>query len=175
MVDSLFFYCFAGIAILGAVLLVALRNPIHSAVCLIITLLGTAGIFLQLHAEFLFIAYIILFVGGVVLLFIFVILLLPIDAAVKKTRLSTQKWVSFAVVLALGTQIAAMFWASRRIPGQGLFVRGFVSADQLPPNSEAIAKALFDGYLLPFEIAAVLLVVAIIGVVLMAKKRIEPR
>ena len=175
MLDSLLFYFFAGLAIIGAILLVALRNPIHSAVCLILTLLATAGIFLQLHAEFLFIAQIILYVGGLVLLFIFVILLLPLDPAVKKTKFSAQKWISFAVVLALGAQIAAMFWASRRIPGQGLFVRGSVPADQLPPNSEALAQTLFGSYLLPFEITAVLLVVAIIGAVLMAKKRIAPQ
>jgi NADH-quinone oxidoreductase subunit J len=93
MLDSLLFYFFAGLAIIGAILLVALRNPIHSAVCLILTLLATAGIFLQLHAEFLFIAQIILYVGGLVLLFIFVILLLPLFCGCAGARRSNRRHV----------------------------------------------------------------------------------
>jgi NADH-quinone oxidoreductase subunit J len=64
-----------------------------------------------------------------------------------------------------------MFWSSGKMPGQGLPVLAAAPADRLPPNSEAVAQSLFSTYLLPFEIASVLLLVAMIGAVVMAKKR----
>jgi len=73
MLDKVLFYFFAGIAVASAALMVTRRNAVHSAIFLIATLLATAGIFLQLRAEFLFIVQIILYVGGIMVLFIFVI------------------------------------------------------------------------------------------------------
>ena len=174
MLDSVIFYFFAGVAVLSSALMVTRRNAIHSAVFLITTLLATAGIFLQLRAEFLFIAQIILYVSGIMVLFVFVIMLVRLDVALHQIQFSKQKWVSLVVALALFAQIAVMFWASRRIPGEGLLIREAAPADQLPPNSEAVARSLFGTYLLPFEITSVLLLVAMVGAVVMAKKRTEP-
>lgn len=175
MLDSIFFYFFAGVAITSAALLVTRRNPIHSVIFLVTTLLATAGIFLQLHAEFLFITQIILYAGCVGTLFLFVIVLLRLDVQMPSIKFSKQKWISLTVVLALGIQVAAILLASRRIPGQGLFVRGAAPADKLPPNSEALAQSLFSSYLLPFEILGVLLLVVMIGAVVMANKRTKPQ
>lgn len=172
MLDSILFYTFAGIAVLCAALMVTRRNAIHSAVFLIATLLATAGIFLTLRAEFLFVAQIILYVGGIMVLFVFVIMLVRLDLAIHRVRFSLQKWVSLLVGLALFTQIGVMFWISRHIPGEGLLIRESASPDK--PNSEALAHSLFGAYLLPFEIASVLLLVAMVGAVVMAKKRTEP-
>ena len=174
MLDSVIFYFFAGIAVLSAALMVTRRNAIHSAVFLITTLLATAGIFLSLRAEFLFIAQIILYVGGIMVLFVFVIMLVRLDVALHQVQFSKQKWVSLMVALALFAQIGVMFWVSRHIPGEGLLIRESAPADKLPPNSEALAHSLFGTYLLPFEIASVLLLVAMVGAVVMAKKRTEP-
>lgn len=175
MLDSIIFYFFAGIAILSAAMMVTRRNAIHSAVFLITALLATAGIFLQLRAEFLFVAQIILYVGGIMVLFVFVIMLVRLDVALHQVQFSKQKWVSLLVTVALGLQVGAMFWAIRKMPGQGLLVRMPAPADKLPPNSEELAKSLFSSYLLPFEIASVLLLVAMVGAVVMAKKRGEPQ
>ncbi len=171
MLDSLIFYTFAGIAVISAALMVTRRNAIHSAVFLITTLLATAGLFLQLRAEFLFIAQIILYVGGIMVLFIFVIMLVRLDVALHQVRFGRQRLVSIVVAAALAVQVAVMLWSARNLPGDGLFVRGAAPADKLPPNSEALAKSLFSTYLLPFEIASVLLLVAMVGAVVMAKKR----
>jgi NADH:ubiquinone oxidoreductase subunit 6 (subunit J) len=73
--------------------------------------------------------------------------------------------------LALAGQVGLMFWSSGKMPGQGLPTSAAVAASSLPPNSEELAKSLFSSYLLPFEIASVLLLVAMIGAVVMAKKR----
>lgn len=174
MLDSIIFYFFAGVAILSAAMMVTRRNAIHSAVYLITALLATAGIFLQLRAEFMFIAQIILYVGGIMVLFVFVIMLVRLDVALHQIQFSKQKWVSLLVTIALGAQVGVMLWATRKIPGQGLFVREAAPAAKLEPNSELLARSLFDSYLLPFEIVSVLLLVAMVGAVVMAKRRSEP-
>ena len=171
MLDKVLFYLFAGIAVASAALMVTRRNAVHSAIFLIATLLATAGIFLQLRAEFLFIVQIILYVGGIMVLFIFVIMLVNLDVALHQIKFARQKWVALIVTLALTTQVGVMFWTTGKMPGQGFPILTATPANRLPPNAEAVAKSLFSSYLLPFEIASVLLLVAMIGAVVMAKKR----
>jgi NADH-quinone oxidoreductase subunit J len=170
MLDSIIFYFFAGVAILSAALMVTRRNAIHSAVFLITTLLATAGIFLQLRAEFLFIAQVILYVGGIMVLFVFVIMLVRLDVPLHHITFRFQKWVALFVAVALACEVSVMFWYVRQLPSAGLLTPP-APADKLPPNSEQFAKVLFGDYLLPFEIASILLLVAMIGAVVMAKKR----
>src|ERR1700752_1042809 len=169
MLDSVIFYFFAGVAVLSAALMVTRRNAVHSAVLLVTALLATAGIFLQLRAEFLFIAQIILYVGGIMVLFIFVIMLVRLDVALHQIRFRFQKWVALAV----GGEFRAVPLSAPPLPGQGLLIQAPASADKLPPNSEELARSLFSSYLLPFEIASVLLLVAMVGAVVMAKKRTD--
>jgi len=171
MLDKALFYFFAGIAVAGAALMVTRRNAVHSAIFLIATLLATAGIFLQLRAEFLFIVQIILYVGGIMVLFIFVIMLVNLDVALHQIKFARQKWVALIVTLALTAQVGVMFWTTGKMPGQGFPILTAAPANRLPPNAEAVAQSLFSSYLLPFEIASVLLLVAMIGAVVMAKKR----
>jgi NADH-quinone oxidoreductase subunit J len=170
MVDKVLFYIFAGLAIASAALMVTRRNAVHSAIFLVTALLATAGIFLQLRAEFLFIVQIILYVGGIMVLFVFVIMLVNLDVALQQIQFARQKWVALIVALALSAQLGLMLWSSEKIPGQGIPVLAAPAASDLPPNSEAVAQSLFGTYLLAFEIASVLLLVAMIGAVVMAKK-----
>jgi len=171
MLDKVIFYFFAGIAVSSAALMVTRRNAVHSAIFLIATLLATAGIFLQLRAEFIFIVQIILYVGGIMVLFIFVIMLVNLDVALHQIKFARQKWVALIVTMALTAQIGLLFWTTGKMPGQGFPKLTALPANQLPPNAEEVAKSLFSSYLLPFEIASVLLMVAMIGAVVMAKKR----
>src|SRR5213078_4643695 len=136
MLDKVLFYFFAGIAVASGVLMVTRRNVVHSAIFLITALLATAGIFLQLRAEFLFIVQIILYVGGIMVLFVFVIMLVNLDVAVRQLQFARQKWVGLLISLALAAQVGLMLWSSRKIPGQGVPVLNAVPADKLPPNSE---------------------------------------
>ena len=171
MLDKLLFYFFAAVAVASAALMVTRRNVVHSAIFLITALLATAGIFLQLRAEFLFIVQIILYVGGIMVLFVFVIMLVNLDVALQQIQFARQKWVALFVALALAGQVGFMFWTSGKMAGQGLPVLVAAAADHLPANSETVAHSLLESYLLPFEIASVLLLVAMIGAVVMAKKR----
>ena len=91
MIDVLLFYFFSVLVLGGGILTITRRNAVMSAVCLVVSLLGVAGIFLLLGAEFLFVAQLILYVGGIVLLFLFVIMLVNLEAAAK-VRQFRRSW-----------------------------------------------------------------------------------
>lgn len=167
MLDHVTFYFFATLALVGAVLVVTSKNAIHSAVFLITTLLATAGIYLGLRAEFLFAVQIILYVGGIMVLFIFVIMLVNLDVAVRQIQFNRQTSVAIVLSLAVAALVPAAIYFGRtlKLPP----VRAVAAA---PPNTETVGEVLFRSYMLPFEIASILLLVAMIGAVVLAKKRI---
>jgi NADH-quinone oxidoreductase subunit J len=172
MLDSVIFYFFAGIAVTSAALMITCRNVIPSAIFLVTTLLATAGIFLQLRAEFLFIAQIILIAGGIMVLFVFVILLTGQDVPPHSPS-RFMHWVAIFAALAVFLEAGIVLLLARGIPGQGLLVLTAAPSDKLPTNTEALAKSLFGMYLLPFEITGVLLLVAMVGAVVMGAKRAD--
>ncbi len=167
MVDQVIFYFFAGLAVVSSALVVTRRNAVHSAIFLITALLATAGIYLQLRAEFLFAVQVILYVGGIMVVFVFVIMLVNLDVTVRQIQFNRQRWVAGLVSLVLAALLAL---ALQR--GTQPFELAAGPGDRLEPNTERIAEVLFQKYLLPFEIASILLLVALIGAVVMAKKRI---
>jgi len=168
LIDSVFFYLFALLTLGGAVLTITRRNAVHSAISLIVSLLGVAGLYLLQHAEFLFAVQIVLYVGGIMVLFLFVIMLVNLDQAAKERQFNRQWMVALAAVAAVGVEIGYFFYR-----GQDSFRLGDVAVPAATEgNTEMIADVLFRGYLLPFEIASILLLVAVVGSVVMAKKRI---
>ena len=169
MLDLIVFYFFATLAIVSAILVVTQRNAVHSAIFLITALLATAGIFLQLHAEFLFIVQVILYVGGIMVLFVFVIMLVNLDVSMRQMQFNRQWFVAGALALVLAAQFLYAIWAVRRPETLRLPAP---AAEIAPKNTEAVADALFSHYMLPFEIASILLLVAMIGAVVMAKRRV---
>ena len=174
MLDNVIFYFFSSLAIVSSALMVTRRNAIHSAVFLITALLATAGLFLQLRAEFMFASQIILYVGGIMVLFIFVIMLVRLDVPLHHIRFSAQKLVAFLVVFALVLEVTVLLWVAGHMPARSSLMGTPAPVEKLPANSEAFADSLFNSYLLPFEIASVLLLVAMVGAVVMAKKQ-NPR
>jgi NADH-quinone oxidoreductase subunit J len=148
LIDTLLFYVFALLVLGGGVLTITRRSAVHSAISLIVSLLGVAGLYLLQQAEFLFAVQIILYIGGIMLLFLFVIML-AVSIAVAG---------EFAWFLSKGSGAFALAPARGGVP--------------FPGNTEEVADVLFQQYLLPFEIASVLLLVAVVGSVVMAKKRI---
>jgi NADH-quinone oxidoreductase subunit J len=168
MVDQITFYFFGALAIFSGVMVVTRRNIVQSAVFLITALLATAGIFLQLHAEFLFIVQVILYAGGIMVLFIFVIMLINLDVSLHQIQFTRQWWVGLFLALVLGGELAVAIAVGR----SGLPLGDPAPVSMLEPNTELVGKVIFSFYMLPFEIASVLLLVAMIGAVVMAKKRI---
>src|SRR5579862_10069558 len=105
ILNQILFYFFALLAIGSAILMVTRRNIVHSAVFLISTLLATAGIFLLLQAEFLFVVQVILYVGGIMVLFVFVIMLVNLDVSLLQYQFNRQRFVAGALALALAAQL----------------------------------------------------------------------
>ena len=169
MTDAVFFYLFSALVLGGAIFTVTRRNAVHSAISLIVSLIGVAGLYLLQQAEFLFAVQIVLYVGGIMVLFLFVIMLVNLDQAAKERQFNRQRWIALLCVAAVGAEIS---YFMRK--GASTFEFAKTAAVSAPAvgNTEQIADVLFKQYLLPFEIASVLLLVAVVGSVVMAKKRI---
>jgi NADH-quinone oxidoreductase subunit J len=167
MLDAILFYAFAALVLGGAVLTITRRSAVHSAVWLIVSLLGVAGLYLMQQAEFLFAVQIVLYVGGIMVLFLFVIMLVNLDQAAHERQFNRQWLVGLAAVAAVGAEIGYFLYR-----GMSAFHLPEAAAASSVGNTEQIADSLFSEYLLPFEIASVLLLVAVVGSVIMAKKRI---
>ena len=169
MTDTIFFYAFALLTLVGAVLTVTRRSAVHSAIWLIVSLSGVAGLYLLQQAEFLFAVQIVLYVGGIMLLFLFVIMLVNLDEASRERQFNKQWWLALGCGLAVG---AVALYFIRKGAGAFQLAQPAPAALAAEGNTERLADMLFSQYLLPFEVASILLLVAIVGSVVMAKKRI---
>ena len=161
-----FFYVLSGIMLIGGILVITRKNPVHSAVALIVTLLAQASIYLMLYAPFVAGVQIILYAGGIMVLFLFVIMLVSIDRSVRERQFNSQWVVGIIAATALGGLFMAVYTKGKNVfPEHAL---PMVEND----NTQKIATMLYGQYMFAFEIASLLLLVAIIGAVVMAKKRI---
>src|SRR6201993_1053830 len=168
-----FFYLLAAMMIIGGILVITRKNAIHSALALITTLLAQAALYLMLYAPFVAGVQIILYAGGIMVLFLFVIMLISIERAEKERQFNKQWLVGIAAAGALGGLFITVYTTTTK--GRVLFPEGRTSYVDMQ-NTQGIANLLFDQhggtYMFAFEIASLLLLVAIIGAVVMAKKRI---
>ena len=163
---TFFFYFLSAIAVIGAIVTITRRNPVHSALALIFTLLALAGLYLMLYAPFVAAVQIVLYAGGIMVLFLFVIMLVNIERAELEERFNKQWLVGTLAALALG---GLLVYVLRH--GQGIFPANFTNPVEAE-NTQQIGSLLYKNYLMPFEIASLLLLVAIVGAVVMAKKRV---
>jgi len=148
------------------VLVITRRNPVHSALALILALLGQAGLYLMLYAPFVAGVQIILYAGGIMVLFLFVIMLVSIEKSQKEEQFNNMWIVGLLAALALGALFIGVY-----VKGRDLFAGREVALPE-QSNTQQIAILLYGNYMFAFEIASLLLLVAIIGAVVMAKKRI---
>ncbi len=165
---NILFYFFALLAVGSAALMITRRNIVHAAVFLVTTLLATAGIFLQLEAEFLFVVQLLVYAGGIMVLFVFVIMLVNLDIEMRAVRFNKQWTVAGALAIVLAMQVLTALTAGRRT-----FHLPAAPAALAERNTETVADALFSHFVLAFEVASILLLVAMIGAVVMGKRRAE--
>jgi NADH-quinone oxidoreductase subunit J len=152
--------------VIGGIMVITRKNPVHSALALIVTLLAQASIYLMLYAPFVAGVQIILYAGGIMVLFLFVIMLVSIDRSIRERQFNSQWVVGLIAATALGGLFIAVYTKGTNIfPEHALSI---VESD----NTQQVATMLYGQYMFPFEIASLLLLVAIIGAVVMAKKRI---
>ena len=168
-VDLGVFLVCAAIVLTGAFGVVFLRNPVHSALSLVMTLFGVAVLFVAQEAHFLAAVQVIVYSGAIVVLFLFVIMLLGVDReeAVEVEGLKGQRPLAFgvgALMLLLVLLLArANDWATGQTGARGL-------ASGPGENVEKLGRSIFTDFLLPFEVTAVLLVIAVVGAVVLARR-----
>jgi len=159
------------ICLLGAIGVIAFRNPVHSALSLVTTLFGIAVLFIALEAEFLAAVQIIVYAGAIVVMFLFVIMLLGVDQTddIGFDPLKGQRTAAIvAGVLLVSGLIAIVLFGA--ITGAGSANAEIVAK---VPNVEQLARSLFTDYLFAFEITSVLLVIGVVGAVTLARHRRE--
>jgi NADH-quinone oxidoreductase subunit J len=170
MIELVIFYIFAVVAVVSALFVITRQNAVHSAMFLAATLLSVAGVFLSLRAEFLAGVQVIVYVGGVLVLFVFVIMLVPTDRVLIERRYNRQSRIAIGVAALLVAELIYALYSGGGFPA----VTGAIEAE-VEGNSQWVGTVLYQNYLLPFEIASILLLVAIIGAVVLSKKATADR
>ena len=162
------FWVFAIAATVSAGAVISVRNPVHAVLCLVLTFFSIACVWLLVGAEFLGVALVLVYVGAVMVLFLFVVMMLDIDVAPLREGfvryLPVGMLVAVVMLVEIGTLIGVK--ASMATP----FAENIASGADVP-NTTWLARALFTGFLLPFEVAAVILTVAVIAAVMLTLRR----
>lgn len=167
IVAALFFYLFAGVLLAAAFMVIAAKNPVHSVLYLILAFVNAAGLFLLLGAEFLAMILIVVYVGAVAVLFLFVVMMLDVDYTELRQGflqyLPVGALVGFVFLVELLLVVGA--WVSG--PGVASAVRSPIPPLTEATNTEAIGRVLYTTYVHFFQLAGVVLLVAMIGAIVL--------
>jgi len=179
------FWCFAAWAVLSALLVVTRTNPIASVMWLVSCMFALAGMFVLLDAQFVAAIQVLVYAGAVMVLFLFAVMLLNLQGTPREWKRWPLWLLGLGVTVVLGTQLLTLGRYSperlaadvstmpapdpRLVFPEGEVMRQAVARDGVVG---AVARPMFEGYLVPFEITSVLLLVAVIGAVVLAKKRL---
>ncbi|MGE0483327.1 MAG: NADH-quinone oxidoreductase subunit J [Gammaproteobacteria bacterium] len=162
MVEQLVFYVFAGLLIFAAAMVITVRNPVHAALFLVLAFFSSAGLWLLLEAEFLAIALVLVYVGAVMVLFLFVVMMLDINIAELREGfaryLPVAAIVALVMMVAVGTVVGPRNFGLDQVPAAATHAADY-------SNTRELGLALYGQYIWPFEIAAVVLLVAIIAAI----------
>jgi NADH-quinone oxidoreductase subunit J len=178
---SVLFFVFAAVALGAAIMMILHRNPVYSAIYLIVTFFALAGFYVLLNAPFVASVHIIVYAGAIMVLFLFVIMLLNLkrDPSRERGKVARRVFASLLVIVLLA-EIGVLVIGSFRTPGSAALgnqpIVGLAndSSDSTTfiGSTAAIGKQLFTTYLLPFEIASVLLLIGMVGAVILSKRKL---
>jgi NADH-quinone oxidoreductase subunit J len=161
MIEVLFFF-FAAVAVGSAINVLAQKHVLYSALSLIVLLVAISGLFVLLQADFLAVINVIVYAGAIMVLFVFVIMLLNLTADENGAdRLRWLKFLGIPMVLFLLFMIVATLW---EVGG------GASNESQIAGSAQVIGRSLFTDYVLPFEVTSLLILIAMMGAVVFAKK-----
>lgn len=166
--EMVIFLILAAVAVATGVGVIAQRNAVRSALFLLVNFCSLAGLYILLNAQFVAMAQVIVYAGGIVVLFLFVVMLLGMEGAVEAPDPLRYQWIAGGLLAVL--LLGGLIWAL--VPVESGSVPG-TAGDLATGSVEALGAALLTGFAIPFELASVVLLVAIIGAVVLAKKRLE--
>ena len=170
--EAFIFFVFGALTLAGAFGVILARNPVHSALSLVVTLVSVAVLFLQQDAHLLAAVQVVVYAGAIVVLFLFVIMLLGVDHPdTLQDPLKAQRVAAIVLGLVLVAEVlflAGHEWATGAKAPATDAIRG--GTPGLGNNVERVARSLFTDFLWPFEITAALLVLSVIGAVVLARR-----
>ncbi len=166
MIESLFFYIFAGVTCLAGLMVISSRNPVHSVLFLILAFFNSAGLFVLLGAEFLAMLLVVVYVGAVAVLFLFVVMMLDINFAELREGFQRYMPLGLGVGGILLTEILFVFFNREEMPEN-------VNLVSEVSNTRALGRVLYTDYIYLFQVAGLLLLVAMIGAITLTLRRRE--
>jgi NADH-quinone oxidoreductase subunit J len=166
---QLLFYGFSLVLLAAALGVITCRNPVHSALCLVLTFFTAAAIWLLVEAEFLAIVLVLVYVGAVMVLFLFVVMMLDVDIETLRSGFTKHFWLGIATAGVLALEIVGVVVAKGL--GSNIDMKaGMAPSDPAVSNATELGTALYTRYIYPFELAAVLLLVAIIAAIVLTMR-----
>jgi NADH-quinone oxidoreductase subunit J len=165
MLNKAIFFYFAAVILFSAILMITRRNPIHSVMFMLLLFFHIAGVFVLLNAEFLAAVQLIVYAGAILILYLFVVMLLNVDRESTVAR-ANRFWPWMAAFGALIAGEILLLVSRGSFPGEP--GQSMQAASGL--GVKALGKALYQQYLIPFEIASIILLVGLVGAVMLAKK-----
>ena len=166
MIALLSFYLFAFVMLVAAVAVIFARNPVHSVLWLILAFFNAAGLMLIVGAEFIAMLLVIVYVGAVAVLFLFVVMMLDVDFATLRSGFTRNLPFGIIIALVLFAEIFVALTAWRTGP----VLSGAAPRETTQPNIEALGEVLYSRFLYPFEIAGLILLVAMIGAIVLTHR-----
>ena len=170
-INLFLFYAFASVLVIAALGVISVKNSVHAALLLVLTFFTCSALWLLMQAEFLAIALVLVYVGAVMVLFLFVVMMLDIDIA--KIREGYVRYLPVGLLVAVVMLAEMLVLIGIRARSASPFADNIAmaagSADV--PNTTWLARALFTDFLLPFEVAAVILTIAVIAAVMLTMRR----
>jgi len=169
MLAAIAFYVLAAVAVVSAFAVIAARNPVHSVLFLILTFFTAAGLFVLLGAEFLAMLLVVVYVGAVAVLFLFVVMMLDVDFVELKQGFLQYMPIGGLIALALLAELGLVAGAAMSAPQRAAIALG--EGEGAVTNAEAIGQVLYTEYLLVFQLAGLVLFVAMIGAIVLTLRR----
>lgn len=169
MLVEILFYIFGTILVAAALGVIVSRNPVYSALSLVLCFVTSAAIWLLIEAEFLAIVLVLVYVGAVMVLFLFVVMMLDINLDELREGFTRFAWLGAIVTLAVIAEIVGVVWARG---GLGMDVtKGPTDTAADYSNTLALGEVIYTKYVYPFELAAVLLLVAIVAAIALTMRK----
>ena len=165
MIAAIFFYIFAAIVVVSAAMVVTARNPVHCVLFLILAFFNSAALFLMAGAEFLAMILVIVYLGAVAVLFLFVVMMLNIDFEQIRGGFQRYAPVGAAIGIVLLFELGISLWGWKFAP-EAMTLR-FAPVDANVSNTAQLGRLLYTDYILPFQAAGIILLVAMIGAIVL--------
>ena len=169
MLIEALFYVFGAVLIGAALAVISARNPVYSALALVLCFITSAAIWLLIEAEFLAVVLVLVYVGAVMVLFLFVVMMLDVNLAELRQGFTRFAWLGWLTALAVIVEIVGVVWARG---GLGIDAgRGATPTAATYSNTLELGRVLYTRYAYPFELAAMLLLVAIVAAIALTMRR----